>query len=159
MKLKPGQNDLFRAETERNEKKKGHVGPTQIKEKKKKKRNKKRRRSSRRTEVYFFIFYFFFSLTSLFDIWELDRQNSSGKEAKCSTQRGLRVGTKNTRFRRVFNKNSENPMFWFFLDLRLSDGQNWSEQKVKLIHASRVTHGHQNFGVWSNSIRYGFLPK
>ena len=21
-------------------------------------------------------------------------------------------------------KNSENPMFWFFLDLRLSDGQN-----------------------------------
>ena len=24
-------------------------------------------------------------------------------------------------------KNSENPMFWFFLNLRLSDGQNWSE--------------------------------
>ena len=33
-------------------------------------------------------------------------------------------------------KNSENPMFWFFSDLRLSNSQNWSEQKVKLIHAS-----------------------
>ena len=33
-------------------------------------------------------------------------------------------------------KNSENPMFWFFSDLRLSDSQNWSEQKAKLIHAS-----------------------
>ena len=67
--------------------------------------------------------------------------------------------TKHTGFRRVFNKNSENPMFWFFSDLRLSDGQNWSEQKVKLIHASRATHGYQNIGVSSNSIRYGFLPK
>ena len=50
-------------------------------------------------------------------------------------------------------------MFWLFSDLRLSAGQNWSEQKVKLIHASRVTHGYQNIGVLSNSIRYGFLPK
>ena len=33
-------------------------------------------------------------------------------------------------------KNSENPMFRFFLDLRISDGQNWSEQEAKLIHAS-----------------------
>ena len=24
-------------------------------------------------------------------------------------------------------KNSENPIFWFFSDLRLFDGQNWSE--------------------------------
>ena len=69
------------------------------------------------------------------------------------------MGTKNTGFRRVFNKNSENPMFWFFLDLRLSDGQNWSEQKVKLIHASRATREYQNIGVSSNSIMYGFLLK
>ena len=69
------------------------------------------------------------------------------------------MGTKNTRFRRVFNKNSENPLFWFFSNLRLSDGQNWSEQKVKLIHASRATREYQNIGVSSNSIRYGFLPK
>ena len=66
------------------------------------------------------------------------------------------MGTKNTGFRRVFNKNSENPLFWFFSDLRLSDGQNWSEQKVKLIHASRATREYQNIGVSSNSIRYGF---
>ena len=69
------------------------------------------------------------------------------------------MGTKNTGFRRVFNKNSENPLFWFFSNLRLSDGQNWSEQKVKLIHASRATREYQNIGVSSNSIRYGFLPK
>ena len=108
---------------------------------------------------YFFYFLFFFSLTSLFDIRESDRQNSSGEEAKCSTQRELRVGTKNTGFHRVFIQNSENSLFWFFSYLRLSAGQNWSEQKVKLIHASRATHGHQNIGVWSNFIRYGFLPK
>ena len=56
-------------------------------------------------------------------------------------------------------KNSENPIFWFFSDLRLSDGQNWSEQKVKLIHASRTTRGYQNIGVSSNSTRYEFLFK
>ena len=50
-------------------------------------------------------------------------------------------------------------MFWFFSDLRLFDGQNWSEQKVKLIHASRATSGYQNIGVLSNSTRYGFLSK
>ena len=32
-------------------------------------------------------------------------------------------------------------MFWFFSDLRLSDGQNWSEQEAKLIHALRATRG------------------
>ena len=66
------------------------------------------------------------------------------------------MGTKNMGFRRVFNKNSKNPLFWFFSYLRLSDGQNWSEQKVKLIHASRAMHGYQNIGVSSNSTRYGF---
>ena len=133
------------------------MGPTRIK-KKKKKKDKKERRVVRFIFILLFIF-IFFSLTSLFDLRKSDRQNSSREEAKCSTQRGLRVGTKNTGFHRVFNKYSENPLFWFFSDLRLSAGQNWSEQKVKLIHASRATHGHQNIGVWSNSIRYGFSPK
>ena len=50
-------------------------------------------------------------------------------------------------------------MFWFFSDLWLSDGQNWSEKKVELIHASRATRGYQNIGVSSNSTRYGFLSK
>ena len=50
-------------------------------------------------------------------------------------------------------------MFWFFSDLRLSDGQNWSKQKVKLIHALRATRGYQNFKVSLNSMRYGFSYK
>ena len=48
-------------------------------------------------------FYLLFSLAFLFDLRKSDRQNSSGEEAKCSTQRGLRVGTKNMGFHRVFN--------------------------------------------------------
>ena len=48
-------------------------------------------------------FYLLFSLASLFDLRKSDRQNSSGQEAKCSNQRGLCMGTKNTGFRRVFN--------------------------------------------------------
>ena len=56
-------------------------------------------------------------------------------------------------------KIRKNPMFWFFSDLRLSDGQNWSERNVKLIHASRATRGYKNFGVSSNSMRYGCLYK
>ena len=56
-------------------------------------------------------------------------------------------------------KSSKNPMFRFFSDLRLSDGQNWSEQEAKLIHASRATRGYQNLRVLSNSTRYKFSPK
>ena len=57
-------------------------------------------------EVRFFSFYFissFSSLASLFDIRKSDRRISSEQERKDSTQRGLRVGTKNMGFRRVFN--------------------------------------------------------
>ena len=50
-------------------------------------------------------------------------------------------------------------MFWFFSDLWLSDGQNWSEHEAKLIHASGATRGYQNFGVSSNSMRYEFASK
>ena len=49
--------------------------------------------------------------------------------------------------------------FGTFSDLWLSDGQNWSEQETKLIHASRPTHGYQNIGVSLNSLRYGFSSK
>ena len=57
----------------------------------------------RETEEKDFYFYFFFSLASLFDIRKSDHWNSSGQEKKCSTRRGLCLGTKNTGFRRVFN--------------------------------------------------------
>ena len=56
-----------------------------------------------RDNRFFFYYYYFSSLTSLFDIRKLDRKNSSEQEAKCSTQRGLRMGTKNKGFHRVFN--------------------------------------------------------
>ena len=125
----------------------GHVGPHTNRKRKRKKKEIRREEEVGVRQKFIFYFFIFFFLTSLFDIRKSDRQNSSGEEAKCSTQRGLRVGTKNTGFHRVFNKYSENPLFWFFSDLRLSAGQNWSEQKVKLIHASRATHGHQNIGV------------
>ena len=64
-------------------------------------REEKKRQAAYGKENLFF--YFFSSFTSLFDIRESDRQNSSGQEQKGSTRRGLRVGTKNTGFRRVFN--------------------------------------------------------
>ena len=50
-------------------------------------------------------------------------------------------------------------MFWFYSNLRLSDGQNWSEKKANLIKASRATRGYQNIGVSSNSTRYVFSSK
>ena len=68
--------------------------------KKKKANGRRGRASERRFDLFFFIY---FSLTSIFDIRKSDRQNSSGQERKGSTQQGLRMGTKNTGFRRVFN--------------------------------------------------------
>ena len=62
-------------------------------------------------------------------------------------------------FAEISIKNSEKPMFRFFSYLRLSDGQNWSDQETKLIHASRATRRYQNLGVSSNSTRYGFSPQ
>ena len=62
-------------------------------------------------------------------------------------------------FAEISIKNSKIPMFRFFSYLRLFDGQNWSEQETKLIYASRATHGYQNLGVSSNSMRYGFSPE
>ena len=62
-------------------------------------------------------------------------------------------------FSEISIKSSENPMFRFFSDLRLSDGHNWSEYEAKLIHASRATRGYQNLRVSSNFTRYRFSPK
>ena len=75
------------------------------------------------------------------------------------SMRAMRENKKKRDFTEFLIKNSKNPMFWFFSDLRISDGQNWSEQETKLIHASRAARGYQNFRVSSNSMRYGFLSK
>ena len=66
------------------------------------------------------------------------------------------MGTKKRDFTEFSIKNSQNPMFCFFSDLWLFDGQNWSEQEANLIHASRATRGYQNIGVSSNPTRYEF---
>ena len=46
-----------------------------------KRKREPRERERGGEEKYFFLF--FSSITSLFDIWKSDRQNSSGKEEKC----------------------------------------------------------------------------
>ena len=44
-------------------------------------------------------------------------------------------------------KNSKNPNFWFFLDLRRFNGQNFSDQELKLLYATRATRGYRNHGI------------
>ena len=48
---------------------------------------------------YFLVFILFASFS---DLRKSDRRNSSVKNEKCSTRRGLRMGTKNTGFHREF---------------------------------------------------------
>ena len=71
----------FGIKTDQEVKENGYMGPTL---KYKKIKNKSKGDGRERTDQFFF--FFFFSLTSLFDIRKSDRQNSSGEEAKCSTQ-------------------------------------------------------------------------
>ena len=42
----------------------------------------------------------------------------------------------------ISSKSSENPMFRFFSDLRGSDGQNLSDQELKLLYAMGATRGY-----------------
>ena len=104
---------------------------------------------------------FFFFLFSLLFLIYANRtvRIRRGKNEKNILDEGYAWEQKTRDFTEFSIKNSENPMFWFFSDIRFSDGHNWSEQKVKLIHASRATHGYQNIEVSSNSMRYGFLSK
>ena len=45
-------------------------------------------------------------------------------------------------FAEISSKSSENPMFRFVSDLRRSDGQNLSDQELKLLYAMRATRGY-----------------
>ena len=47
-------------------------------------------------------------------------------------------------------KNSKNPNFWFFSDLRRSNGQNFSDQELKLLYVTRATRGYRNHGISSD---------
>ena len=44
-------------------------------------------------------------------------------------------------------KRSENPNFWFFSDLRRSNGQKFSDQELKLFYATRAMCGYRNHGI------------
>ena len=110
-----------------------------------------------RREIFIFIFFLLSFLSSIYRNRTVGIRR--GKNESALLEEGYAWEQKTRDFAYFSIKNSENPMFWFFSDLRLSDGQNWSEQKVKLIHASRAMRGYQNIGVSSNSTRYGFLSK
>ena len=105
-----------------------------------------------------FIFILFFFLLSLLSSIYGNRTVGirRGKKKSALLDEGYAWEPKTRDFYEFSIKNSENPMFWFFSDLRLSESQNLSEYEAKLIHASRATRGYQNIGVSPNSTRYGF---
>ena len=96
-KLKSGQNKLFRSlNGSRRERKRDMWVPL-------KKNNKTKTQSAshgidrRVREEFFFLIFFLFSYFS-----NLRKSDRRDKHEKCSTRRGLRVGTKNTGFHREF---------------------------------------------------------
>ena len=152
----------FGAKTDQEVKEKGHVDPTLKLKKQNKKQNKNRRRQERERGAGPFSFIFFIFIFSRFSLryTEIGPSEFVGARTKRLYSTGATHGNQKHGISSNFQlKNSENPIFWFFSDLRLSDGQNWSEQKVKLIHALRATRGYQNIGVSSNSMRYEFSYK
>ena len=74
--------------------------------------------------VFIFIFYFF--LLSLLSSIYGNRTVGihRGKNEKALLDEGYAWEPKTRDFTEFSIKNSKNPMFWFFSDLRLSDGQN-----------------------------------
>ena len=110
------------------------------------------REAERKREIFFF---FLLSLLSLI-YGNRTVGIHRGKKKSVLIDEGYAWEPKTRDFTEFSIKNSENPMFLFFSDLRLSNGQNWSEQEAKLIHASRATREYQNFRVSSNSMRHGF---
>ena len=86
-----------------------------------------------------FLFFIFFLLSLLSSIYGNRTIGiRRGKNEKDLLDEGYAWEQKTRDFAELSIKNLENPMFWFFSNLRLSDCQNWSEHEVKLIHALRV---------------------
>ena len=87
-------------------------------------------------EIFIFILFFFlFSLlSSIYGNRTVGIRR--GKKQSALLDEGYAWEQKTRDFAEFSIKNSKNPMFWFFSDLRLSDCQNWSEHEAKLIHAS-----------------------
>ena len=78
---------------------------------------------SDRTFLFFYFFSFFFSLLSLI-YGNRTVRIRRGKDEKALLDEGYAWEPKIRDFAEFLIKNSENPMFWFFSDLRLSVGQN-----------------------------------
>ena len=125
-----------------------------LQNKRKKRIARERERLRVREKEFFFFFNFLSLLSSIYGNRIVGIRR--GKKKSALLDEGYAWEPKSRDFAEFSIKNSKNLMFWFFSDLRLSDGQNWSEQETKLIHASRATCGYQNIGVSSNSTRYGF---
>ena len=83
-----------------------------------------------RCRKFYFLFYFFL-LSFLFSIYGNQTVRiRRGKNEKALLDEGYAWEPKTRDFAEFLIKNSENPMFWFFSDLRLSAGQNLSEQEA-----------------------------
>ena len=82
-------------------------------------------------------FYFYFFFKSFLSLLSLIYGNRTvrirrGKKQSALLDEGYAWEPKTWDFAEFLIKNSENPIFWFFSDLRLSAGQNWSELKAKI---------------------------
>ena len=127
----------FGAKTDQEVKENGHVGPTlkkKTKQKQKEREGDVRENGAGRSLLNFFYFFLLSLLSSIYGNRTVGIRR--GKNEKALLDEGYAWEPKTRDFAEFSIKNSENPMFWFFSDLRLSDGQNWSEQETKLIHAS-----------------------
>ena len=100
-------------------------------EKKKKGAERERERGSVRGKILFY-----FSLSLLSSIYgNRTVRIRRGKKQSALLDKGYAWEPKTRDFAEFSIKNSENPIFWFFSDLRLSNGQNWSEHETNFIHA------------------------
>ena len=135
-------------------KEKGTCGSLTNEKKKKRREEADGQRATWEGEV---ILFFFSLLSSIYG----NRTDGirRGKKKSALLDEGYAWEQKTRDFAKFSIKNSENLMFWFFSDLRLSNGQNWSDQEAKLIHASRAMREYQNIGVSSNYTRYEFSSK
>ena len=73
----------------------------------------------------FYFYFIFFLLSLLYSIYENRTVGiRRGKKKSALLDEGYAWEPKTRDFVEFSIKNSENPMFWFFPNLRLSDGQN-----------------------------------
>ena len=71
---------------------------------------------------FFLIYIFFISLSSIYGNRTVGIRR--GKKQSALPDEGYAWELKTRDFTKFLIKNSENPIFWFFSDLRLSDGHN-----------------------------------